>query len=521
MMNAGLGAIAPRNPNPMASQPQPFQQLLALNEAVKTANLERAAQGQQAMSQAQQMSPTIYDQLKMALQQAQAQQPVPGMASGGMVAFDKGGLAEADLEDLDEDLVAEGATSQEAQDRQSILSALSSMGMTAEKLAAAGYDVFTMPVRALAGVYNTLARGPRAFGVPLPFIPEAFGQNSLTPAMDKITARENQAGVVQAYPEPRAIRESKPPAGLAAAAAAAAAPVARPPARPPAARTAGTGAGVGGAGDAAAPQRGGLAEYLRMSEQLAKGVEGTAAVDPRVLEARQAYDAMLKASIDPAEQQMRELEAQQEQNIFENPELMAAILEGMRGTDRLGDTLMGAATGLVKARAGQQKGRREAQANLVKLRQELARAEAEARLARAEKDTEGEQRAKLKAAEIRAAMNEKYTELEIKQTTANAAATAAANRGEATAGRSDFQKDSLVRRAIADVQSKNPIPSSLKGSARQRLIDQQIDAVATQVAPLGVTREQVVGYFSTSGQASAAPGATTQGWGTATVVEKP
>jgi hypothetical protein len=454
----------------MASQPQPFQQLLALNEAVKTANLERAAQGQQAMSQAQQMSPTIYDQLKMALQQAQAQQPVPGMASGGMVAFDKGGLAEADLEGLDEDLVAEG--------------------------------LFDRPLA--------------------DYIVEFFGgnvpQSRERPGAQERAASREAAALERAYRDSNRPPTFAAPAGLAAAAAAAAAPVARPPARPPAARTAGTGAGVGGAGDAAAPQRGGLAEYLRMSEQLAKGVEGTAAVDPRVLEARQAYDAMLKASMDPAEQQMRELEAQQEQNAFENPELMAAILEGMRGTDRLGDTLMGAATGLVKARAGQQKGRREAQANLVKLRQELARAEAEARLARAEKDTEGEQRAKLKAAEIRAAMNEKYTELEIKQTTANAAATAAANRGEATAGRSDFQKDSLVRRAIADVQSKNPIPSSLKGSARQRLIDQQIDAVATQVAPLGVTREQVVGYFSTSGQASAAPGATTAGWGQATVV---
>jgi hypothetical protein len=406
----------------------------------------------------------------MALQQAQAQQPVPGMASGGMVAFDKGGLAEADLEGLDEDLVAEG--------------------------------LFDRPLA--------------------DYIVEFFGgnvpQSRERPGAQERAASREAAALERAYRDSNRPPTFAAPAGLAAAAAAAAAPVARPPARPPAARTAGTGAGVGGAGDAAAPQRGGLAEYLRMSEQLAKGVEGTAAVDPRVLEARQAYDAMLKASMDPAEQQMRELEAQQEQNAFENPELMAAILEGMRGTDRLGDTLMGAATGLVKARAGQQKGRREAQANLVKLRQELARAEAEARLARAEKDTEGEQRAKLKAAEIRAAMNEKYTELEIKQTTANAAATAAANRGEATAGRSDFQKDSLVRRAIADVQSKNPIPSSLKGSARQRLIDQQIDAVATQVAPLGVTREQVVGYFSTSGQASAAPGATTAGWGQATVV---
>jgi len=142
------------------------------------------------------------------------------------------------------------------------------------------------------------------------------------------------------------------------------------------------------------------------------------------------------------------------------------------------------------------------------LRQELAKAEAEARLARAEKDVEGEQRAKLKATEIRAAMNKEIYELRTRRISADASATSAANRGEATAGRSDFQKDSLVRRAIADVQSKNPIPSGIKDPARQRLIDQQIDAVATQVAPLGITREQVVGYFSTSGQASAAPGAT-------------
>jgi hypothetical protein len=509
----------------MASQPQPFQQLLALNEAVKTANLERAAQGQQAMSQAQQMSPTIYDQLKMALQQIQAQQPVPGMASGGMVAFRDGGLAEDDLEGLDEDLVAEGATSQEAQDRQSILSALSSMGMTAEKLAAAGYDVFTMPVRALAGVYNTLARGPRAFGVPLPFIPEAFGQNSLTPAMDKITARENQAGVVQAYQDPRRPDTFAAPAGLAAAAAATPPAGPTPPARPPAPRAGtGAGAGAGGAGDAAAPQRGGLAEYLRMTEQLAKDVEGTAAVDPRVLEARQAYDAMLKASMDPAEQQMRELEAQQEQNIFENPELMAAILEGMRGTDRLGDTLMGAATGLVKARAGQQKGRREAQANLVKLRQELARAEAEARLARAEKDTEGEQRAKLKAAEIRAAMNEKSYELETRRISADASATAASRPTSGSSEesvelkrmqimRQDPKYSGLAKEYEEAVKLLAIAPSNPRAQQRVRDAEAALNALAQAY---GVAR-----MSPTSGQASAAPGATTQGWGTATVVEKP
>jgi len=245
-----------------------------------------------------------------------------------------------------------------------------------------------------------------------------------------------------------------------------------------------------------------------MTEQLAKDVEGTAAVDPRVLEARQAYDATLKASMDPVEQQMRELEAQQALNIFENPELMSAILEGMKGTDRLGDTLMGAATGLVRARAGQKKEQREAKANLAKLRQELAKAEAEARLARAEKDVEGERRAKLKAAEIRAAMNETYVELENKQTTANAAATAAANRGAGTSDRLDFQKDVEVRKAIAAAQKAYPILPGISNPAIiNKRIQEQIDMVAKQVASLGVTREQVVGYFSTSGQASAAPGA--------------
>jgi len=472
----------------MASQPQPFQQLLALNEAVKAKNLEVAVQRQQAMSQAQQMPPTIYDQLKMALQQIQAQQPVPGMANGGMVAFDKGGLAEADLEDLDEDLVAEGLF-----DRPLIDYAIELLGGNVPQS------------RERPGAQERAAdRGPTAptRGLELTNLEKPL----FDILVDQLSGTSRPPLNMRAeHPEPRAIRESKPPAGLAAAAATPpAGPT--PPARPPAPRPAGTGAG--GAGGAAAPQRGGLAEYLRMTEQLAKDVEGTAAVDPRVLEARQAYDATLKASMDPVEQQMRELEAQQALNIFENPELMSAILEGMKGTDRLGDTLMGAATGLVKARAGQKKEQREAKANLAKLRQELAKAEAEARLARAEKDVEGERRAKLKAAEIRAAMNETYVELENKQTTANAAATAAANRGAGTSDRLDFQKDVEVRKAIAAAQKAYPILPGISNPAIiNKRIQEQIDMVAKQVASLGVTREQVVGYFSTSGQASAAPGA--------------
>lgn len=490
MMNAGLGAIAPRNPNPMASQPQPFQQLLALNEAVKAANLERAAQGQQAMSQAQQIQPTIYDQLKMALQQIQAQQPVPGMASGGMVAFDKGGLAEADLEDLDEDLVAEEAPWE--RDLRRML----------------GEDV---PEPEAGSVWRTIGR--------------AFTYNSDVAAQKEREAQDR--AIQQAYQDPRrpATGTFAAPAGLAAAAAATPPAGPTPPARPPAARTAGTGAGAGGA---AAPQRGGLAEYLRMTEQLAKDVEGTAAVDPRVLEARQAYDATLKASMDPVEQQMRELEAQQALNIFENPELMSAILESMKGTDRLGDTLMGAATGLVKARAGQKKEQREAKANLAKLRQELAKAEAEARLARAEKDVEGERRAKLKAAEIRTAMNEKSYELETRRISADASATAAANRPtpDERGKLSENQRALLLERAIDNVaKDTNTVALVARAKAeaarsgtpfneaafRQRLVQLQFEAL--------VAAAEGRRMDSTSGQASAAPGATTAGWGTPQVVK--
>jgi hypothetical protein len=102
-------------------------------------------------------------------------QQMPGMAAGGIVAF------------------ANGGETQEDRDRKAILAALEQAGMGAAKLAAAGYDVFTMPVRALAGIYNTLARGPRAFGVNLPFIPKEFGQESMTPAMDRLMQREAAA----------------------------------------------------------------------------------------------------------------------------------------------------------------------------------------------------------------------------------------------------------------------------------------------------------------------------------------
>ena len=466
-VNQGLGAA---NPNPMASQPQPFQQLLALNEAVKAKNLEVAAQRQQAMEQAQQMPPTVKQQLEMALQQAMAQQSVPGMAGGGMVAFRNGGLTEDDLEGLDEDLVAE----EEPWERE------------------------------VRRMYGEEVSDPGAGSVW-----RAIGR-ALTYNSDVAAQREREAqerAIQQAYQDPSRARDVAPPAGLAAAAATPSAG-STPPARP-----AGTGAGLG----AAAPQYDELTQMRRMYEQLAKDVEGSAAVDPRVVEARQAYDAMLKASMDPAEQQMRELEARQKRGLLENPEAIAAMLEGLAGAQTLGEGLARAGAGAAKARASGQKELRESQANLVRLRQELAKAEAEARLARAEKDVEGEQRAKLKAAEIRTAMNKEIYELRTRRISADASATAAANRptSEERGKLSENQRALLLERAIDNVaKDTNTVALVARAKAeaarsgtpfneatfRQQLVQRQFEALVA--AAEGRTMSP------TSGQASAAPGAT-------------
>lgn len=82
---------------------------------------------------------------------------------------------------------------QEQQDREKIISALNAAGFSAQKLAAAGFDIISMPARALMGVYNTLVRGPRAFGLNLPFIGEDFPEfiSSTTPAMDALSRAED------------------------------------------------------------------------------------------------------------------------------------------------------------------------------------------------------------------------------------------------------------------------------------------------------------------------------------------
>jgi len=96
---------------------------------------------------------------------------IQGMAGGGIVAFDGG-----------------GRVSQEEQDRADLLDAL-------RKTGAAAKDIFSMPVRGVAGAAESLITRPlRAVGVPVPYLPDSFyggDRESMTPYMDAITREQS------------------------------------------------------------------------------------------------------------------------------------------------------------------------------------------------------------------------------------------------------------------------------------------------------------------------------------------
>jgi hypothetical protein len=155
--------------------------------------LERFRRQAQAIEAIQQ--PPIAQQLMEAadrgLDSLTSNLPSDGYAGGGIVSFDGGGRVER--------FSAGGVNTQEARDRKQIIEALESVGWSVAELGAAGIDVGSMPVRALIGVYNTVARVPRAFGVGVPLIDTTLPSiiDSMTPAADMVrllkAAKENSA----------------------------------------------------------------------------------------------------------------------------------------------------------------------------------------------------------------------------------------------------------------------------------------------------------------------------------------
>jgi len=219
-----------------------YATLAALSKAQEQEQIAAQVRGQQAIEAAKQMQGSVaQDVVKKVASSGVGAQPY-GFARGGIVAFDKGGAT---------------AQSQEERDRQAILSALSAAGFSAQKLAAAGFDVLSMPARALMGVYNTLARGPRAFGVNLPFMGEDSPEliSSMTPAMDAVRRKETERQMTPELADAMLAGSSRPPVApsVTPPAAVPAAPVARPAGAGPAARP--PGVVVGGAGAATRPVR--------------------------------------------------------------------------------------------------------------------------------------------------------------------------------------------------------------------------------------------------------------------------
>lgn len=404
MMNAGLGAIAP-NANPMAAQPQPFQELLKLDKMVRAANLGVAAQGQQAMAQAQQQPPTVKDQLMMALEQALGASNY-GYAGGGIVAFSNGGdVSPLDIKALDADIMADE---------------FAGFGATPEQMAADELRVQAAPT--LKKIQELESR-IRELETRSPY------NTQLGPLRQELARLKGSLASVPSAPAGAGVAPRPAPAGAGAPAALPAppplvrlqslTPSASGAPRPSPAAGAATGLGAGAGADAGTSPAAGQIDLSNLSaaqKALAELVGQRGAVSPAVAAAREELDRLSRTALDPAEQQLRELEAQQRRGVFSDPEALMEMLAGMGETPMtFGQALAGAGRGAAKTRAGREARIRDARSKLNQLRSDLALTQARERMARAEGDDRAVRDYKIKEAEIKAQIQATSVDLQFKQ----------------------------------------------------------------------------------------------------------
>ena len=246
---ASLGSVEDRvaayrgNPAPLQQRyamSQDLLDLLALQKiksekesAVRQMQMQmaqqQAAQGEGAMTVAQQREKEVMDMTKNELaqqrgetaqQQTEQQQAnmqklmsgiarAPGaqavaqpkmMAEGGIVAFagPEGSVVpdKADKKPLDDAAKQELARAQMKGDRAAIMDVL-------RKLGAAGYDVATLIPRGLAGAIDTaLIRPARAItGKEIPYLGSVIDTESATPAMDALRRQASTPDVSDVYPD--------------------------------------------------------------------------------------------------------------------------------------------------------------------------------------------------------------------------------------------------------------------------------------------------------------------------------
>ena len=515
MMQAGLGAFAPQGvqavgaappmppvptqPGGVAPLPDRLKQLIEESRIVKRINAERAGRGQMAGAQAAQGMPTVKEQIDRALGATRY-----GFAGGGIVAFADGG-----------DLGFTGGGSvgtQEEADRKRILGLLEQAGYGAQNLAAAGIDVLTLPVRALAGIYNTVIRAPRAFGADIPFIPAAAGTESMTPVMDALTLSRATTAVEPPMGQPGgAFRGNRADMPSATAVTQPVIPAAQPAATTPAAQPATSAGATPGVQPPPAAQPDGLGDafnaYRREQEALAELLRGQGTTPPEVLEARRQYDEATSGMLKGEEDALAEMEAAAQQGMFDNPEVLAGILAGMQGTDRLGETLLGAATGAARGRASQKKAVAEAKKDLNKLRRELAMKQAELQLARKEGDVNRARAAAVDVQKIKVAIEDKAVEQRLKEMDAETRRIAAeATRDRPTTGQiTPAVRANAIRQAISSVD-KGKIEEKLRTNVSylraspaekaRMLAVEKVDAVVRQLAGYGVTPDEVAAMYN-------------------------
>jgi hypothetical protein len=483
--------------NPRPDGPPLYAVISAISEQQKKAQAQAAMQRQGAMAQGQQAAqqPPVAQEVMAQAQQMQPEEPVMaayggemhGYAGGGAVAFNKGGNL------------------QEEQDRQRIISALESAGLGVQKLAAAGYDVFTMPVRALAGVYNTLARGPRAFGIGLPFIPKEFGTESMTPMTDVIRARETQPPAAITSQQMEAVapgqtapsyssgideilaaeRARKPTLSATRPGAGTGQPQQRPPAAPTAAPAAPM-PGLAGLMGPTAPA--GLIEQRGAQSDLATALRNAAKTPEEALRARQEADKLRQgiAGLYETEENRRsgaldklvsDAQARYNADRFSNPEILGRMLRGAMAAGpraRAGQVLAGMGAGamegissLQNAVTSAQKEQALGQERLFDMRmrrEQLRIDQANLMEARASKDQDrinaaevkvAESRQSLAEAERKAATEERKFGLDERQVAVQEAGLKL-RENEAKRGPVPSMQDQMAKNAIDDWLKKNP-----------------------------------------------------------------
>ena len=301
----------------------------------------------------------------------------------------------------------------------------------------------------------------------------------------------------------------------------AAAPAAGAGTRPaPAGAGAGTrpGAGAGAArpGAAQVPPPDDIAQYTSAAESAIGSMVGRGRPGAEELELRKALLAAQEA------ERQAPMEYQQPRGLTGREMLQLASFDPTKG--RWVQSLAERAAGVMGARETKAEEAKKANREIDVANRRLNTALAQQRLAYASGDRKAQEDADLAVANARVALREKVVQFGLEsrkvgaqERQAGAAEIAASQRGEATENKAEADRANRIRTAISDAQKRNPIPPGLPATAQRPIIQRQIEDVVAQVAPLGVSREQVLQYFRAAGLAGA--GTDTSGWGTPQVVK--